>query len=59
MNVPNVVTFSWSDADAVATGLGLDLDSTGSEGVVVDQWPAAGETVDQRSTVHVTLDKTK
>ena len=37
VTVPDFKGMTLSNADAVATGLGLDLDCTGSESTVIDQ----------------------
>ena len=54
--VPNLVGLTVTAAEAATDNLNLTLSISGSTaGVVVDQSPAAGTEVDERSTVYVTV----
>lgn len=54
--VPYVVGMTVSDAQRAVEAAGLVLDAGGKDGTVTSQWPAAGETVDQGTTVSVTVE---
>ena len=56
VEVPNVITYSWSDAEATLESAGLVARYTGDpSGVVVDQDIDAGEKVDPGTMVTLTL----
>ena len=56
VEVPNVITYSWSEAEATMESAGLEARYTGDpSGVVVDQDYDAGTTVDAGTVVTLTL----
>ena len=55
VEVPDLVGMSLSAAESATDAVGLALDADGSEGTVIDQSPAAGTTVPQRTVVVVSL----
>ena len=58
VSVPKVEGLTWDKAKEALEESGLYADSTGaSDGIVVKQAPKAGDSVDEGSTVTVTLDK--
>ncbi|MBQ9022276.1 MAG: PASTA domain-containing protein [Eggerthellaceae bacterium] len=55
VTVPDLLGYSTSYAENTINSLGLIFDFSGDyDGIVVDQWPEAGEEVPVRTTVHVT-----
>lgn len=55
VEVPNLVGMSLTAAEQATDALNLALEADGSEGTVVDQSPAAGTQVAERTTVNVSL----
>ena len=61
VEVPDLVGKSVSAAENATDALNLALDADGYEGTVIDQWPAAGTSVEEHSvvTVHVKSHETE
>ena len=57
VEVPNLQGMTITQANQAASQAGVVLDSASADGVVIDQWPAAGTKVEQRTVVHVTMEK--
>ena len=55
VQVPDLNGMTVSAADSACSAVGLNLDAGGQDGTVTDQSPAAGETVEQGTTVTVTV----
>lgn len=55
VQVPDLNGMTVSAADSACSAVGLNLDAGGMDGTVIDQSPAAGETVEQDTTVTVTV----
>jgi len=55
VEVPNLVGMSVSAAEAATDAVGLGLDASASSGTVIDQSPAAGQLVETRTVVSVTV----
>ena len=56
VEVPDLVGMSVTSAEEATDDLGLALDATSLHGTVVSQEPAPGTQVEERTTVHVTVD---
>ncbi len=56
VEVPNLIGMSVTSAESATDAANLALDADSLHGTVVDQWPKPGTQVEQRTTVHVTVD---
>ena len=56
VEVPNLIGMTVSAAEATTDAAGLGLDASSWDGTVVDQWPAAGAQVEERTVVSVTVE---
>jgi len=55
VEVPNIIGMSVSAAESATDAVNLVLDADGYDGTVIDQWPAAGTSVEERTTVSATV----
>jgi serine/threonine-protein kinase len=55
VQVPNIVGMSVSAAEHATDAVNLVLNPDGLDGTVIGQWPAAGTTVEERTTVSATV----
>lgn len=56
VEVPNIIGLTVESAEEATGAARLALDPTSLNGTVIDQWPAAGTQVEERTTVHATID---